>query len=185
VPPIINIIDAIPLSPRDRESVLHHLEQSFGVPARLSSSTIDLQRAFDNGRHQFSSTALLTQLLDLEINGDEKVIALVGVDLFIPILTFVFGEAQLDGQAAIVSIHRLTNQFYGIEEDAILKRERLTKEIIHEAGHTFGLKHCRQFECVMRSSTYVEEIDVKRMDLCTECRGLFNHHLAEINHSHR
>ena len=185
MPAVINIIDAIPLSARDRESVFHHLEESFGLPARLCPIPNDIQRAYDSGRNQFNSTALLTQLLELGLSSEEKVIALVGVDLFIPILTFVFGEAQLDGQAAIVSIHRLANQFYGMEEDSILRRERLAKEIIHEAGHTFGLRHCRQFECVMRSSTYVEEIDVKRMELCSECRVLFQQSVKSLDHSQR
>jgi archaemetzincin len=93
------------------------------------------------------------------------------MDLYIPVLTFVFGEAQLDGMAAIVSTHRLQNQFYGLPHDDDLMLRRLEKEVIHELGHTFGLFHCRQFECVMRSSTYVEEIDLKRADLCDACRS--------------
>ena len=173
MPPVIHIIDAIPLSTRDRESILHSLQQIFGVSVVLSNKQIDLQKAFDNGRNQYNSTALLSQLLRLGIGNTDKIIALVGVDLFIPILTYVFGEAQLSGPAAIVSCHRLANRFYGMEDDVILHRERLEKEIVHEIGHTFGLKHCRQFECVMRSSTYVEEIDLKHSHFCVECRTLF------------
>jgi len=103
--------------------------------------------------------------------SDEKRIAVVGVDLFIPVLTFVFGEAQLNGIAAVVSYLRLENPFYGMPRNESLTWKRLQKEIIHELGHTFGLYHCHQFECVMRSSTYVEEIDIKRQDLCVECKA--------------
>jgi archaemetzincin len=93
----------------------------------------------------------------------------VEVDLFIPVLTFVFGEAQLNGPAAIVSTHRLSNQFYGLGRNPKLMLERLQKELVHELGHTFGLYHCHQFECVMRSSTYVEEIDMKLSRPCDAC----------------
>ncbi|HEY6951748.1 MAG TPA: hypothetical protein VI758_05035, partial [Bacteroidota bacterium] len=79
---------------------------------------------------------------------------------------------QLAGTAAVVSTHRLQNQFYGLPVDDLLMQERLQKEIVHELGHTFGLYHCRQFECVMRSSTYVEEIDLKHTGLCGACEEL-------------
>lgn len=183
MPPVIHIIDAIPLSTRDSESILHSLRQIFGVSVVLSNKQIDIQKAFDNGRNQHNSTALLSQLLRHEIGKNDKIIALVGVDLFIPILTYVFGEAQLSGPAAIVSSHRLANRFYGMEDDVILHRERLEKEIIHEIGHTFGLKHCRQFECVMRSSTYVEEIDLKHSHFCDECRTLFQQFVNDSGNS--
>ncbi|TPW11234.1 MAG: peptidase, zinc-dependent [bacterium] len=92
--------------------------------------------------------------------------------LFIPVLSFVFGEAQLDGPAAVVSTWRLDPVAYGLPGDAARLQERLAKEITHELGHTLGLYHCRQFECVMRSSTDVEEIDLKRGVFCPECRKL-------------
>ena len=87
----------------------------------------------------------------------------------------MFGEAQFDGTASIVSVHRLTNQFYGMPPDQERLVQRLEKEIIHELGHTFGLFHCHQFECVMRSSTYVEEIDLKLAGPCQSCRELLGH----------
>jgi archaemetzincin len=93
----------------------------------------------------------------------------VDEDLYIPVLTFVFGEAQLDGSAAIVSTHRLKNQYYGLQKDDTLLYIRLEKEIVHELGHTFGMYHCRDYECVMKSSTYVEEIDLKKATPCPVC----------------
>jgi archaemetzincin len=69
----------------------------------------------------------------------------------------------------VVSLHRLANEFYGLPRDDALLRHRLEKEIVHELGHMFGLYHCHQFECVMRSSTYVEEIDLKREEFCPAC----------------
>lgn len=144
----------------------------FGIPTEVVPSTLDIARAFDQSRRQHNSTALLTLLLNVHHVQTAKTILVVDVDLYIPVLTFVFGEAQLDGTAAVVSTHRLQNQFYGLPLDGVLVQQRLQKEIIHELGHTFGLYHCRQFECVMRSSTYVEEIDLKKTEPCESCAEL-------------
>lgn len=148
------------------------VEKVFGVKTKTLPSPLNIDRAHDQSRGQYNSTALLAFLINLNASLQEKRILVVDVDLYIPVLTFVFGEAQLNGSAAIVSTHRLQNQFYGLPHDDNLMFKRLEKEVVHELGHTFGLYHCRQFECVMRSSTYVEEIDLKRVDMCDSCRAL-------------
>jgi archaemetzincin len=167
----INILNASTLEDERLQGVSHAVGQVFGLRTYVTPATLNLDQAFDVSRGQYNSTALLAQLLHLYGNESEKRIAVVRVDLFIPVLTFVFGEAQLNGIAAVVSFHRLANPFYGMPKDDSLTWKRLEKEIIHELGHTFGLFHCHQFECVMRSSTYVEEIDLKRGVLCTDCQG--------------
>ena len=91
--------------------------------------------------------------------------------MYIPVLTFVFGEARLNGRCAVVSSYRLDNKFYGLPDNPALLQERLLKEAIHELGHTYGLLHCHNPECVMKSSTYVEEIDFKSSRFCDKCRA--------------
>lgn len=167
----INILNASTLEDERLQEVSQAVGQVFGLRTYVTPAPLGLDRAFDASRGQYNSTALLAQILQAYKDGDEKRIAVVGVDLFIPVLTFVFGEAQLNGIAAVVSYHRLANPFYGMPPDVSLTWKRLEKEIIHELGHTFGFYHCHQFECVMRSSTYVEEIDLKRGDLCSDCQG--------------
>ncbi len=169
----IHILNLSSLTHAEIEAVARQVHEVFGVPVQTSHFHIDLDRAYDVSRRQYNSTVLLSQLLSLEKTPIRKLIAVVDVDLFIPVLTFVFGEAQLDGIAAIVSMYRLTNTFYGVEEHRSLLLERVAKEVIHELGHTFGMYHCHQFECVMRSSTYVEEIDLKKETLCEECAEIF------------
>ena len=85
-------------------------------------------------------------------------------------LTFVFGEAQLDGNCAVVSTARLEEEFYGLPSREELFRERLVKEAVHELGHTFGLRHCADWRCVMTSSHAVERLDVKGAEFCSACR---------------
>jgi archaemetzincin len=170
VTPTIRILNASSLRQDRLLGVAKKVGDQFLTEPTVSKGSLTLKRAFDSSRGQYNSTLLLAELLYLYPFPEQKTIAIVDVDLFIPVLTFVFGEAQLRGQAAVVSAARLGNRFYGLPEDDDLLLARLEKEIVHELGHTFGLYHCHQFECVMRSSTYVEEIDLKRGELCRGCQ---------------
>jgi archaemetzincin len=123
--------------------------------------------AFDPRRQQHSSTRILQWLVDRRPADAHKVLALTDVDLFIPILTFVFGEAQLEGAAAIVSTARLcTNQG---SANVRLLTTRLAKECVHELGHTFGLIHCDRRGCVMTRSVSVLDVDAKTVSFCEDC----------------
>lgn len=159
----------------EQEDRLRELEaflpRVFQRPTKRGHLKIDLKGAFDPNRGQYNSSLILRQLIAQPPGDAEKVLAVVEVDLFIPILTFVFGEAQVGGIGAVVSTHRLHNGFYGLPEDRRLTDERLIKEAVHELGHTFGLIHCSQPECVMNSSTYVENIDLKPAQPCPVCQG--------------
>ncbi len=167
----ICVLDAGSGHARGLKEMRERLERVLDLPVRIERQPLDLARAYDSGRQQYNSSQILAQILEQAGPPTEKRIAVVGVDLFIPVLTFVFGEAQLGGSAAVVSLRRLGNPFYGLPRDDAVLLERLAKEIVHELGHTLGLYHCRQFECVMRSSTYVEEIDLKREHFCPGCRA--------------
>lgn len=168
----IHILNCSSLPLRSLQEFSPAIRDAFNVKAFVSPHRLEIQRAYDSHRGQYNSSILLSQILALDSPPGNKTLALVDVDLFIPVLTFVFGEAQLSGKAAIVSAHRLNNQYYGLPVDHALLLQRVQKEIVHELGHTFGLYHCHQFECVMRSSTYVEQIDLKQSTLCPSCQLL-------------
>jgi len=125
--------------------------------------------AFHPARKQYDSTRLLESLLRVAPGREGRVIGLTEHDLFIPILTFVFGEAQLGGATAVASLYRLRNEFYGLPPDPAAVVERLVKECLHELGHTFGLIHCEDYACVMHASTSVEDIDLKGAAYCARC----------------
>ncbi|MEW6719187.1 MAG: peptidase M54, partial [Thermodesulfobacteriota bacterium] len=73
--------------------------------------------SFEPGRNQHVSTKILKAILE-EVPGDaSKVLGIIDRDLCILILTFVFGEAQLGGVGAVVSLARLRQEFYGLDPD--------------------------------------------------------------------
>jgi archaemetzincin len=144
---------------------------AFGLPVRRMHCDINLEQTFDPGRGQYSSSQILLQLITQAPPDTAKILGVATVDLYIPILTYVFGEAQLGGIGAVVSMHRLNSRFYGLPPDDQLLRQRLIKEAIHELGHTFGLLHCTMPGCVLNASTYAEDIDQKSDQVCDECRA--------------
>jgi archaemetzincin len=155
------------------EGLLARLERRIGSVFRVSVTNqappVDLSVAFDAYRNQYNSTILLSLLLKHSDAPANRILGVTAYDLHVPVLTFVFGEAQLSGKAAVVSLFRLRPEFYGLPENENLLEARLAKEAIHELGHTYGLVHCSNPRCVMHSSTYAEDIDLKESDFCAAC----------------
>jgi archaemetzincin len=132
----------------------------------------DPRFAFNVTRQQYLSTEILAHMVKREIPSTSRLLGITLVDLYIPILTFVFGEAQLQGSCALVSTHRLRQEFYGLPANQAVFHERLLKEATHELGHTLQLSHCEDYQCVMAPSHGVEWIDLKGSNLCPGCRSL-------------
>jgi archaemetzincin len=150
------------------EQLASSLARTFRTPCRILPETLDVTAAFDSHRGQYYSTAIL-QDMERRMDPDARILGVTGCDLFVPVLTYVFGEAQLDGNCAVVSTARLTDEFYGLPANHALLQERLIKEAAHELGHTFGLRHCADWRCVMSSSHAVERLDVKTSEFCKSC----------------
>ena len=98
-----------------------------------------------------------------------KLLAVTERDLFIPVLTFVFGQAQLGGRVGVVSFARLRQEFYGLAPNREVFLERAYKEALHETGHLFGLVHCAERKCAMSLATTVRQIDLKDDAFCAAC----------------
>jgi archaemetzincin len=145
------------------------LARTFRTPCRIRPEMVDIGFSLDAARQQYYSTAIL-QRLERASDPDARILGITSCDLYVPVLTFVFGEAQLDGNCAVVSTARLKDEFYGLPPSEMSLRERLVKEAAHELGHTFGLRHCSDWRCVMASSHAVERLDVKTADFCPSCR---------------
>jgi len=148
------------------------LAEIYRMPTEILSTRLDPDFAFHRERQQYHSSELLHAMQRYLEPDSWRVLGITPVDLYIPILTFVFGEAQMGGPCGLVSAHRLRQEFYGLPPDADLLRQRLLKEAVHELGHTLDLTHCTDYQCAMAPSHAVEWIDLKDSSLCGACEAL-------------
>ena len=168
----MRIISLVPVGRVDQallEPLAEGLTRRLRVACSLQPDGLEPEFAFNPLRRQYHSTEVLKKLMLRPAGDSWKVLGVAEVDLYIPVLTFVFGEAQLNDGRAVVSTHRLRQEFYGLPPDPELLAERLLKESLHELGHTYGLRHCPDYECVMSASNGVERIDLKQAEFCAAC----------------
>jgi archaemetzincin len=148
------------------------IPQSLYVTCEILSFELDPSPCYHTERQQYHSSEILRRIQALVRPLDWRILAVADVDLYIPILKYVFGEAQMGGPCAVVSVHRLHQEFYGLDRDDALLSQRLFKESVHELGHTLDLRHCQDYRCVMASSHSVEWIDLRESTLCDSCRSV-------------
>jgi archaemetzincin len=158
-----------PAEPRQLSRLRESIEQEFGMPTDVRVVNGPPEGTWDSRRRQRSSTKLLRWMLEHQPAGATKVLGITDGDLFIPVLTFVFGEAQVGGVAAVVSTARLHWTYDGQPASPELVEVRLLKECLHELGHTFGLAHCADRTCVMSRANSLLDIDQKYAAFCVAC----------------
>jgi len=133
--------------------------------------------AYDPSRDQFDSTAILFKIRPV----CEIVLGVTEVDLYADRLNFVFGEAEVGGNRAIISLKRLKPEFYGEPPNPSLLKLRALKEAMHEIGHVLGLLHCNDPKCVMHFSNSILDTDIKDWRYCERCRAVLKRKGIEVN----
>jgi archaemetzincin len=156
------------------------IEGTFGLRLFGPPEAIDPAAAYDAKRNQYDSTLLLRQIIASRPRGAFRVLGLTDLDLFIPMLSFVFGQAQVGGPGAIVSSARLAQEFYGLPAEPEILAGRFRKEILHELGHTLSLVHCPDSSCIMSLAIGIRQVDSKSGKFCSSCRVLVDEYLEGV-----
>jgi archaemetzincin len=125
--------------------------------------------AYDCHRLQYDAGIILKAFESVSFEGLAKVIGILDADLFVPILTYVFGEARQGGRCALVSLPRLRKNPDGTEALLPLFLERAAKVALHELGHLFNLIHCEDERCLMHFSGGVRDLDKAPPYFCRYC----------------
>jgi archaemetzincin len=178
-------LQKIIISPIENIDVCHYqslgreIHRTFDFKTEIKSLLQDVNFAYDLTRDQYHSTAILEKLASTSPPSATKIVAITHVDLFIPILTHVYGEAQLAGKACIVSTFRLQE---GLSITNIEKEfeNRVVKEVLHELGHTFNLRHCDDKSCIMHYCRSIKDVDRKTDQLCRYCKILLNDEVKKM-----
>ena len=169
----IGIVRIGPVDPDVTSEIQENLETIFAdAKITVIAETLPLpEEAFARTRKQYRSDIILGVIRSLaeKHSSFDRILGIVDVDLFVPRLNFVFGEAEYPGKVAIISLWRLRPEFYGKASDIHVFVERGTKEAVHELGHTLGLKHCDNPFCVMYFSNSIFETDRKQSLFCNKC----------------
>lgn len=139
-------------------SLAQELKKRWGTVDVLPPKVYPM-RGYIASRDQWLAAAFLE---DLRTATAGRVLGVVDVDLYAEGLNFVFGQAELGGRTAVISLKRL------FAKPQILL-ERALKEAIHELGHTFGLQHCKDRLCVMHFSSSLGDTDLKSTEYCESC----------------
>ncbi|MEW6673632.1 MAG: archaemetzincin family Zn-dependent metalloprotease [Thermodesulfobacteriota bacterium] len=155
------------------------IQRVFGCGVKRMPLLTDVDFALDPNRDQYHSTLILDKLAEAAPEGAAKVLAITAVDLFIPILTHVYGEAQLGGKTCIVSTFRLKEGLSPLSAQDTYQ-VRLVKEAIHELGHTFNLRHCQDPACIMHYCRSVRDVDRKSDQMCRYCKVLFDDEMKRL-----
>lgn len=158
--------------------VEREVHRIFRYRTRIAPLLKDVEFAFDSSRKQHHSTPIIEKLAEISPPEAIKILGITRVDLFIPILTHVYGEAQLGGKACIISTRRLSEGLkMGVWEPFA---RRVIKEAIHELGHTFNLRHCPTPACCMHYCRSIKDVDRKLGQLCRYCKVLLNDEVQRL-----
>jgi archaemetzincin len=176
--PFLGLVALGPIDPDILRSLRTTLAKFLLLPVRvLRPKPLPLQ-TYNLTRHQYHSTQLLEYILADDSNAF-RILGITAEDLYIPIFTFVFGEAQLDGKAAVISMFRPRGDADGSTPPKSLFLRRLLKLSLHELGHTFGIGHCRQEGCVMGFSSNLETLDRRNIAFCDYCQILLTDYFRD------
>lgn len=166
----------IPIGSIDKK-ILHYtqkeLEKRFNVKADIGRPLEEPTYAYHKQKKQHHSTKILKRIHKLRLTEYESVLGIVDVDLYIPERTFVFGEADIKKKVAVISLTRLKQEYYNLPEELALLRKRIIIEAVHELGHTFGLRHCKNNDCVMFLSKTLSDTDQKGDAFCSNCEEIY------------
>lgn len=158
--------------------VAESIQEHFGLPVKIMANEGLPHYALDSARQQYNSNVILKHLVAICPDDAVKILGVTHVDLFSPIFSFVFGEAQFGGKCTVISSFRLHGNGLAPAAGCPPLSHRLEKEAIHELGHTFGLRHCADADCIMNYSTGVACADRKFAFFCSPCRELVLWQLA-------
>jgi archaemetzincin len=157
-------LDIIPLGQVNEKAVsivAANLQALMGLNVNILLPLPNPEDAYMPLRSQYSARKILGIIESVE--GARFKLGVVQHDICTPILKFVYGESQLGGVAAVISLCRLEHE----EPDRMYMRA--VKIGLHEMAHLLGIVHCRSLGCLMDPSLNLEKLDALPVRFCSTC----------------
>ena len=171
--PLLDLIDFDQVDKMAVSVIAANLQAVAGLNTNILPAVEPPDDAYVPVRGQFDATIIIKKLADMD-NGAPFKLGIIGHDLCSPILSFVYGESQLGGKAALISLHRL------LDDDPETYYQRAAKISLHEVGHLLGLGHCWEHFCIMHFSSNIEALDSVSVSFCPACEYEINRRLTPI-----
>ncbi len=152
-------------------NIANALEKTFHCRVELGREMPIPHDSYNSRRRQYHSTIILKKVQTTKPKDFDRMLGVTDVDLYVPELNFVFGEADISSGSTVISLTRLRQEFYGLHSDGRLFVERAIKEAVHEIGHTCGLNHCSNPKCIMYFSNSIKDTDIKGPGFCNVCKS--------------
>jgi archaemetzincin len=146
-----------------------NLQALLETPVEMLPAMAIPEEAFQHHRGQYDAGLVLKYLARFSFPHHSRILAITDVDLCTPILTFVYGQAELGLSLAIISDFRLKHLEDGIMAPEEVYYERLAKIALHEIAHTLALYHCETPKCLMRYSPGIRHLDELDIFFCERC----------------
>lgn len=167
-PPGIRILPIGDVAPWILDTLRPELSRRFGQPTTICEAVAIDPDWFDAQREQYRADPILDAVIARD-DGKGWILAVADVDLYVPGLNFIFGQATVGGCCALIGLARLRQEFYGKPPEPGLFQRRVLIEAVHELGHVAGHSHCPNPDCVMHFSSTIEDTDHKGPDFCDLC----------------
>lgn len=159
-------VNIIPFQGVPESAVLHLVQdlQPFNIHALVGSTASLPKEAFNEHKRQYIADQVLAFLTG---NYQERVLGIIGDDMYRYILDYIKGFADLPGRCAVISVYRLQTI-----KDELKYRSHLCELALHELGHTLGLEHCKDDECVMYQGQLRNPLKYHYCPACTLKSGI-------------
>ena len=170
----------MPIGKVDKDALAYlqnNLCQRFNLRCHLLEPIKIPDEALNKKRRQYYSPSILQAILSNAPSDYHRILGIVEVDLYVPGLNFIFGQAEPRQGIALISLTRLKQEYYGLSPNKEIFQQRMLKEAVHELGHTYRLGHCSNPRCVMYFSNSLMDTDRKGADFCPQCREKVEAHL--------
>ena len=167
--------------PRLLRDIAQRMSRILPIPCTLLAEPLPVEVTLLHGRDQLDADRLLAAVERLETEPGTAICGVSVDDIGHPLFTHFFGRARRGGRAMVISLARLTPEFYGLPADDGVLVRRACLEILHELGHLADLLHCDDYRCIMRFAPTVEAIDTRGDWFCDPCLDQFR---ARIDASH-
>ena len=176
------LVEVIPMGLVDGTAcdvVMAHLQVLMGFTARIQAPRPVPAYAYLPNRRQYDA-GLILKALGQDLPYFQVRLGITVLDLCLPILSYVYGEAFLGDRLAVISLHRIGLRPEEGNVESALLYERLAKVALHEVSHAIGIPHCRENGCLMHFSQGLKNLDGLNLHFCPKCRLEIDRLMADL-----